>query len=846
MKKVLLALSFLMVFGLGNLLAQAQTITGTVTGSDDGEPIPGVSVFVEGTTVGTITQPDGTYSINVPDDAETIVFSFVGMQTQEVPYEGQSTIDVAMVSEAVAMDEVIVVAYGTSTRTSFTGSASNVNTEGLASSKAETVDKALAGKVSGVRVTSNTGDPGSEGDMQIRGIGSITGNTKPLYVVDGIPINTGDYGERASSNILSTLNPEDIESMTVLKDAAAASLYGSRAANGVVIITTKKGKSGDTKFNLKVSHGWSELATESYQPMSGPEFSEYHRKSLEGYYLYLEDAILPGGANYGDATVQEEAEVWADDLLLDPGYSPISQTEEGANWRDEVYDGGSDTEYQFSTSGGNEKTNFYASLGYRDVEGVVRNFEFERYTGTLNLENKSTDWLDLGFKSQLAYTDQIGRGDQTDQEQGISTSSPLSLLFMSNPTEKVYNEDGTYNNSGSFVSSVGNAVRALSKDEAYIENKTYRALNNASARIQILPELAFKSTNSLDYTLVRHFNYWGPNSVDGASLNGLGERQNNEVISMTSSNVLTFNKSFENVHNIEALGGFETQKFTNDFEFMSASDYSTDKLIELGNAQPRTATSAIYERYMQSSFGNVNYNYNNRYYFGGSLRSDESSQLGADNRLGVFYSVSGSWRFSEESFVDSEFLTDGKIRLSYGTNGNLPGNSYGHLGLYYFGSEYGGMPAIYLDQVENPDLGWEKSNNLNVGFDLTLLKRVSVAAEYYSKYTEDLLLDVPASYYTGVNESTRNFGEISNTGIDFELAAYDVFADSDFGWDINFNFSSLEAMVEKLPDGKDIIRGDGNLYLYSEGEGLYSFYLPTYHGVESETGLAQFLIDPEG
>ena len=631
--------------------------------------------------------------------------------------------------------------------------------------------------------------------------------------------------------------------MTVLKDAAAASLYGSRAANGVIIITTKKGKTGDTKFNLKVSKGWSEMATDSYQMMSGTDYAGYHKASLEGYYLNQNQALIPGQPNYGNTVIQDEARAFGEAYYLTPGYSPITEATNGQNWRDQIYDGGTDQDYQFSASGGTEKTSFYASLGVKKVEGIVRNRTFDRYSSTLNLNNKSKEWLELDFKTQLSYTEQEGRGDQANQAQGISTASPLSLLYSANPTVNAYLPDGSMNMNASFDPRVQNPIHALSPDEAMVSNKTYRAMNNLAATVKILPELTFKTTNSVDYVSVRSFNYWGPNSIDGLSLNGLGEKQNNEVITMTSTNVFNYSKTFNEVHNVTGLLGTEVQDYRNEYLFASASDYSTDKLPELGNGQPRNASSAFYDRFMMSYIGNVNYNYANRYYLAASLRSDESSQLGSDNRRGTFYSASASWRFTEEEFLKNDVLTDGKLRLSYGTNGALPGGSYPHLGLYYFGSVYGTNPAIYMNQVANNELGWEMSRNINAGLDLTFFQRFSVTAEYFNKYTTDLLLNVPASYLTGVSSSMQNYGEISNQGFEFEFHGQDILK-SAVKWNVDFSLATLKARVEKLPGGEDIILGDGNLYLYREGEDLYTFYLPTYAGVDPESGLGQFLIDP--
>jgi Outer membrane receptor proteins, mostly Fe transport len=789
---------------------------------------------VKGTTIGTTTDFDGKYSLNVPEGEEILVFSFVGMTTQELAIAG-ATLNVVMENESIGMDEVMVVAYGTAKKSSFTGAAQTVGSDKIASAKVESIDKALAGKVSGVRVASATGAPGASGDIQIRGIGSITGSTSPLYVVDGVAVTSGSFGHSgSSSNILSTINPEDIASMTILKDAAAASLYGSRAANGVVIITTKKGKSGEAKFNFKASYGISEMATNSYEHMSGEAYYDYRMKSYENWYLNYD-------GNLHNATPDQRAAAAAkaQQDMIDEGW----ERKNGANWTDEVYGHGKDQDYQLSVSGGSEKNQYYISAGYKNVEGLVNNRSFDRYSSVINVNSKPRNWLDLTAKAQLAYTEQEGDRDQSDQEQGIGTVSPLSMVFSADPTQSVYNEDGSLNlNAG--LGKVKNPNQVLDAKDQFINTKTYRAINTLSGKFTILPELTFTTTNSVDYVNTEVFEYWGPNSINGESMNGLGMRDQNRVVTMTSSNVLNYNKTFNEVHNLTALAGFEVQDYEYLFVRATAKDYSTDKLTELSSGAAKDeATSAIYSNFMQSFFGSVNYNYANRYYVAASIRQDESSKLGSDNRKGTFWSASASWRFTEENFVDLSFLTDGKLRFSYGTNGTLPGGSYSHLGLYDFSGVYGPNSAIYLSQPANLDLGWEKSSNLNVGVDLTLFNKVSFTAEYFYKYTKDLLLDVPTSYTTGFASATQNLGEISNQGVDIEIHVNDIL-NSEFKWNADLAVSTLSAKVEKLPGGSDIILGDGNLYQYSEGQDLYTFYLPTWNGVNDQTGFSEFLIDP--
>jgi len=831
MKKSLFSMLILFVIGLQSVLAQSREVSGVVTSADDGLSIPGVSVIVKGTTIGTTTDFDGNYSLNVPVNGKVLIFSFVGMTMQEREI-GTATINVVMESESIGMDEVMVVAYGVAKKSSFTGAAQVVGSDRITGAKVESLDKALAGKVSGVRVASATGAPGSSGDIQIRGIGSITGSTSPLYVIDGVAITSGSFGHsEASSDILSTINPEDIASMTILKDAAAASLYGSRAANGVIIISTKKGKAGKTKFNFKANYGISEMATNSYEHMGGEAYYDYLHKSLENYY-YNGQGIL-----HTDRTgAQTEAGIaFANDNIW-------IERKNGANWTDEVYGHGKDQDYQLSVSGGSEKNQYYISAGYKSVEGLVSNRSFDRYSSVININSKAKEWLDLSAKAQLSYTEQVGDRDQSDQAQGIGTTSPLSMVFSADPTQPAYNEDGSLNLSAG-LGKVNNPLQVLNSGDEFINTKTYRALNTLSGKVQVLPELSFTSTNSVDYVNVEMMEYWGPNSINGESVNGMGTRDQNRVITMTSSNVLNYSKTFNEVHNFSALAGFEVQDYEYLFVRATAKDYSTDKLTELSSGKADVATSAIYSNFMQSFFGSVNYNFANRYYFATSIRQDESSKLGKDNRKGTFWSASASWRFTEEDFVDSSFLTDGKLRFSYGTNGTLPSGSYSHLGLYNFSGVYGPNSAIYLDQAANLDLGWEMSSNLNVGVDLTLFNKVSLSVEYFYKYTKDLLLEVPTSYVTGFDDALQNSGEISNQGLDIEIHANDIL-NSEFKWNADLALSTLSAKVEKLPGGSDILLGDGNLYQYSEGQDLYTFYLPTWNGVNNKTGFSEFLIDP--
>ncbi|SHF57683.1 TonB-linked outer membrane protein, SusC/RagA family [Mariniphaga anaerophila] len=848
MKKLLL-LSLFLCTSVFFANAQTKQITGTVTSKSDGSPIPGVSVVVSGTSTGTITDVDGNFSLRVPEN-ETLLFSFVGMKTVEVPITESALYNVAMEQDVIGMDEVLVVAYGTSKRSSFTGSAQKVGAEELVgTSTSESIDKMLSGKVSGVRVSSTTGAPGASGEVQIRGVGSINASTTPLYVIDGVPMEIGMYGYTGfSTDLLSTLNPEDVESMTILKDAAAASLYGSRAANGVVLITTKKGKSGKTQFKFKATYGTSETAMKNvYQPMSAEQYVDYVNDALIGAYLFwYEPGLYPDDPGYQDAEVLERALQYVQEDP-DEGKWGITSPSANTNWRDVVYKKGNTMDYQFSASGGNDKTTFYTGVGYNKIEGIVIGSDFERYSGRINLDHKATDWLNFSLKQMLSHTSQNGYGDQTDQVQGINHMAPLGMIFSMNPTQPVYNEDGTPNQDAG-MGNVKNPLTALigtgeRTDQTYILER-YRSLTNASVRMQLIPEFAIRSNFGVDYSDSKTRVWWAPESVDGEAYNGLGDHLTYTTVVKNASFIGDFNKSFGK-HNIQVFGGYEAEGLTYRTLQANAENYSTYKLPELANGQALAVDSEVASSNLMSFIGNMNYNFADKYYASASIRSDGSSRLGANNRWGNFWSASAAWRITQEEFMgESSWLNDLKIRASFGTNGTLPVDYFAHSGLYTFSSGYGSESAIYTIQPDNPDLSWEKSDNFNVGLDLRVFDKLTASVEYYHKKTRDLLMLVPLTYLTGFETSWQNLGELTNKGLEFEVHSNNIVT-SDFRWTTDFNLTTISSVIDKLPAGKDVLKGDGGMYLLREGEAINTFYLPTYAGVDPDNGMPLFYLDPE-
>ena len=809
-----------------------NTVSGVVTSSEDGLPVIGASVFVQGTANGVITDVHGAYILrNVPDGA-MIVFSYIGMK--DVVKPAATTLNVTLSPDSELLDDVIVVAYGTASRAAFTGSATQVKGEEIAKMSSESVDKGLIGKVAGVRIASDNGDPGSAANIQIRGVGSISASTQPLYVIDGVVIDPATDGDITagykSTATLNTVNPDDIESMTVLKDAAAASLYGSRAANGVIIITTKRGRAGKTTVSYTGEAGISQIANmKAFEIMDGPTFMQWVADSYDGYYHEF------GGYPFGTITKQD---------LIDDDWFYDGSGKTSTKWQNEVFKNAFMTNHQIGLSGGNEKTQVYAGLGITKNQGVVLGSSYQRISGRLNVDHKVNDWFKATFRQMLSFNTTKGYADQSDQAQGWGNSSPTSSIFQQDPTAPVKDENGEYTNA-SWSGSVDNPHLAFEEDsyESY-NTSTTRSLSNIDFTVTFTDWLNLTNSFGYDFIDSRQYMWWGPTSVDGASYNGLRSEYDMQTKSLTNSLVLHFDKSF-GLHNVSALAGYEYSDHFSDYIYASTSNFPTDKLPTLSVGQTNGAGGARYRAVMKSILAAANYNYDNRYYASASFRRDGSSRLGVNSRWANFWSASAAWRISKEAFLEGNPLfSDFKIKASYGTNGNLPGGYYSYKGLYSLGSAYASDSSIYWSSPENNDLGWERSNNFNVGFEWNMFGKVQLNVEYYDKFTSSLLFSRPSSIVTGFASYTANIGNLRNSGVEVEISTRNV-ETKNFSWTTDFNFTWQKNRIVSLPDGEDVAYGDGNMYLMREGESMYAFNLPEYIGVNRETGLGEFWIDPE-
>ena len=661
MKRKLMLLLTCLFVGIGLVTAQITKVTGTVISEEDGLPVVGASILVKGTTVGTVTDMDGKFTLsNVPSSAKTLVVSFIGMATQEVAIK--QTVNITLKSDAEVLEEVVVTGYGNFKKSSFTGSASNVSTEKLQDIPTVSVQDRLAGSVSGVQITSTSGQPGAVASVRIRGMGSINASNEPLYVIDGVPMLNGDVSEfsyaDSGNSLMATLNSNDIESMTVIKDAAAASLYGSRAANGVIVITTKKGASGKTKINLRADWGLSNMAID-YRPILNGE----DRREI----LHL------GLANYALNTGNDEAaaKAFADKNIEDFAARPWSGY---TDWKDVLFRNGSHQNYEVSAQGGSEKTRFYTSFAYTKQEGITNVSGYERFTGRANVTHQANR---LTLEANTMFTNST----QNVNNEGTSFASPIMCYAMTaSPSTYPYNEDGSFSTNFPALNGA-NPVQT----EAYNYNRSTinRFLGSLSATWNIWDNLNIKEVVSYDFNQNNERVWWDPRSNDGRSSNGVYQRVMGNRAKLNTQTQLTYNKVIAEKHTLDALIGFETEDYKYDYVYANGNTYPS-YLPEIENAGNTRASSSV-QRYRMTSFlGRLNYDYENKYYFSASFRRDGSSRLSRESRWGDFWSVSGSWRITSESFMENikEVITDAKLRASYGVNGTQPSDYYGYLGVF--------------------------------------------------------------------------------------------------------------------------------------------------------------------
>lgn len=782
--------------------AQDRSVSGRVTSAEDGEPMPGVNVVLKGTTTGTVTDVDGNYRLSVPSGSPVLVFSFIGFETQEVPVGARAVIDVTLNSDVSQLQEVVVVGYGQQSRALTTQSVSDVGSERFENMPVLSAQEALQGQAAGVQMVGSSGVVGSAATIRIRGVASLN-NANPLYVVDGVPLNNearSDALGGASLNPIAEINPQDIESITVLKDAAAVAIYGSRGANGVILINTKSGGYNEaTQFNADYYTGWS-------QP------------------TYVRDMM----------SANQHRQYGADALTAQGEPTQVSDFPQGSfDWPAAALQTGRVNNYSLSANGGSEKTAFYIGGTYFNQESFTIGNSADRINARLNLTHEATDNLRFGVNlglTRLEY-DRINADN--------STFAPLTSSYLQLPWVEPRDENGAYVNTG-FVANVL-AIEDLS-DYTTISRRT---TGNVYGEWDIIPSLTFRSDLGIDLVQLEQF-YRDPDIV---SPGGYGYKSIDQDNKWLSTNTLNYSNTFGENHSLDALLGYSFETSQYDAIAVEGSGFVSDDLPNVNSAATKTITDAVGSRWaLLSYFSRINYAFKNRYIFEVSARRDGSSRFGSERRYGNFYAVSGGWIISDESFLrDNPLFNFLKLTASYGTAGNDQIGNFASLGLYQGGTtpDYAGLPGLSPSQPANPLLSWEETAQFDVSLDWTTLNnRLDIAASYYVKNTDGILLDVPIPYTTGFSTRSQNIGELRNTGIDLNLTSRNIQNDV-FQWETSFNIGFLNQEVTSLPeDNADefgpYIVGTSSQRV-AQGYTSNEFFLIRYRGINSDTGEAEWL-----
>ena len=818
MKKICLLFTAVLLFGLSSALyAQNLKVSGFVTDAGSGDPVPFASVQLKGSkSVYVMTDDAGAYSISVPSDAVLTVTS-LGYVTTEVPVSGRAALDIRLDPDKNVLDDVIVVAYGTVRREANTGSVTSVKNEQLAEVPATSVDKMLSGKMAGVSITSGSGQPGSTSTIRVRGTSSVNAGNEPLWVVDGIPVMSSDFRMLSNAGVgggssSTFLNPNDIESITILKDAAAASVYGSRAANGVILVTTKSGKSGKARFTARAKFGAQQLINDNnVRPLTGQELIDYRRV-----------CAINAGYNPDDPTSQY--------------YYPQSLLENGTtNWYKELTRVGSLQEYEVNATGGNDKASYYASVAYHKNEGVFYGVDYERMTARVNADMKLNKSLKTGAKFNLSYSN-----SNSGQMGDLYYANPTVAMWAILPWTPMYNADGSYN--VDITENSNTNPRAVAEYDTY-NDKDYRLQGSMYLEWKPIKQLTFKTNDGLEFVYVDSRQYWNPVTHKGTATVFTYWTKD---VRYTTSNTITFDDKYGD-HSVRVLVGQEAMK--DKFDLLGLSSPNVNPAIPY----PTTSTAkddqgdfSLTEETLLSFFGVADYNYKNKYYLQASVRADGSSLFGSDNRWGVFYSVGGSWNISKEKWMSSAntWLSALKLRASYGVNGNNNIAAYRAYGTYAT-NQYNGATGMAPSRPANPNLSWEKNKTWNVGVDFGFFDdRLTGSIDYYKRKTDDMLLSKQVPYTTGFGSNFKNVGSIQNKGLEFQLEGV-ILRNNDWLWTAGFNVAFNRSKVLDLAGSEYLSVTDsragstGNnstTVRIVPGHSLYTFYTREWYGVNPSNG----------
>ncbi len=759
MKKILLIIAML---AITTVSVVAQQIKGTIKDKSDGTPLVGASVVAKGTTTGSVTDANGAFEFTLPNGATTLVVSFVGYVNQEIPINGQSVLGVTMESDANILGDVVVVGYGTQSKKELTGSVSRVSGDAISKLPVTGIDQALQGQAAGVQVTTNSGTPGGGVSIRIRGASSITASNQPLYVVDGVPINTGNYAQLGvggqGTNAISDLNPSDIESIEILKDAAAAAIYGSRGSNGVVLVTTKRGKSGKSKISLSTYYGFQET-NKRIEPQTGQEHI---------------GTINEARRNVGLAAL----------------YTPTDSTNAAnTNWQNEIFRTAPMSNTDLAFEGGTERLQYRISGSYFDQQGIVIGSSFNRMSIRANVDNRLTDKLKLSFSSNYSRS-MSNRLNNDNNIYGVVSAA--SLVGGHIP---VRNADGTYARDPN--SSVDNPVSAAL--DPIFEAPTQRLIANAALEWEIAEGLTVRSNVGADLIGYREFRFYPSTSPAASGVRGQGFETLYNDQNLINENLLFYKKNFGDFKT-DLVVGASFQKDNLETVFTQGENFPGNTVKTLNATSVKKDIQSTRGAWgINSQFARLNLGYAGRYILSGSIRRDGASRFGKDNRYGIFPGVSAAWIISEEGFLrNNKTLSTLKVKGGWGIRGNSNISNFASRALIGAGFNYNQISGLAPSQLGNDELTWEQREDLSVGLEVGLFKnKVNLEVEAYDAKTNSLLLDRPLPYTSGYSTISQNVGKMTNRGLDVKLSA-EIIDKKNFSWTASINVSTNKNRVTDI------------------------------------------------
>lgn len=791
MKRLSLWLLFFAVLGIQSALAQTYKVKGNVVSKSDNEPLIGVSILQKGTTNGVVTDIDGNYELQIQGGETTLVFSYIGLQTQELKVNARTgVLNVAMEDDSHLMDDVVVVAYGVRKKGTIAGSVSTVKNDKLENVPAPSFDQALQGQTTGLSVISNSGEPSKAATFQIRGTNSINSGTAPLFILDGVPISSSDFN---------TISPSDIESISVLKDASSTSIYGARAANGVVVITTKRGLSMDkAKVTFRAQYGFSQLAQNNWNMMNTAERIQYEKE-----------------------------------IGIDTGkdYDVLSRTD--VNWLDMVFNDRAPLQnYEVSVNRATDRLNYFVSGGFYDQDGIAQSSTFRRYNMRANAEVKASNWLKVGTNSMVAY-EEVEQAD----DGSYALYTPISACRFMLPYWNPYNEDGSLasENDDTWTGTGSNPIEWMANNP--VTNKKYKVLSTVFAEITPIKNLTIRAQFGADFSHTTAFMQSFPSYVIN-NQTGTAGRNSSDMLNLTETTTVNYRWELNSDHSFNFLLGQEGVDYRSEGFQVITTGQSNDFLtnISSGTRASSWADSTTSYSYL-SFFGRGEYNYKDLYYADFSVRADASSRFGTGNRWAGFWSLGFMWNLKSEPFLkDIEWLSSAQIALSTGTSGNSSIPDYDHLALVSGKANYEDQAGIYPSQSGNEDLSWEKLWSSNVALRLGFIDRINLDIEFYNKKTTNMLMLVPDSYaLTGEGEHWDNIGAMLNRGVEFNVSA-DVIRTKDFVWSVNANASYNKNKLLELYNGVQEYEVSTTATKLVVGHSVSEFYMNRYAGVNPANG----------